>query len=230
MFLPRRIKLLLATALAASSLTLVIAAYSAKDPKTESRGASGPTLKSKILRRQNRLKEKPNAYEKVLLRKNAAVQEERQVENKIPNHVPIKTRLKPDKEKKFKNVDNPDWYRDFELEVTNTSDKPIYYLDLWLIYPEVISESGRRVGVVLRYGRTEFVHFDTTPLPADIPILPGATVTLKIPEQDQKGWLAHKIRENRPDPKKVELSLTQVSFGDGTGFNGPDGRRYPYKI
>jgi hypothetical protein len=228
MLLPRRIKLLLAATLAASSLTLVIAAYSSSGANSESK-AVGPTLKSKILRRQNRLKEKLNAYEKVLLRNNAAVQEERQVENKIPNHVPIKTRLKPDKEKKFKNVDNPDWYRDFELEVTNTSDKPIYYLNIWLVYPEIMSDSGKRVGVVLRYGRMDFVNFAARPISTDVPILPGATISLKIPEQDQKGWLAHKNRENRTDPKKVELSLTQVSFGDGTGFNGSDGRPYPYR-
>jgi hypothetical protein len=226
MLLPRRIKLLLATALV-SSLTFVVAAYSSSDAKTGSQ-ISGNTLRSKILRPQNQLKEKPNAHEKALLRKHAAAEGERYVENKIPNHVPIKTRLKPDKEKKFRDIENPDWFRDFELEVTNTSGKPIYYLNIWLVYPEVISESGKRIGVVLRYGRMDFVDFDTRPIPADVPILPGETITLKIPEMDQKGWLAHKIRENRPDPKRVELSLTQVSFGDGSGFNGSDGRPYPY--
>lgn len=228
MFLSRRIQLLLAASFSALSLTFVVAAYSQNDAQTGSQ-ATGSVLKSKILRRQDRLKEKPSASELALLRSQATTEKEREVENKIPNHVPIKTKLKADKEKKFKNLENADWYRDFELEVTNTSDKPIYYLALWLVYPEIISDNGRRVGVVLRYGRMDFVDFNTRALPTDIPILPGATITLKIPEMDQKGWLAHKIHEGRPDPKRVELSLTQVSFGDGSGFNGSDGRPYPYK-
>ena len=228
MSLSRRIQLLLVASFSALSLTFVVAAYSQNDAQPESQ-ATGPILKSKILRRQDRLKEKPNASEVALLRNQATTEKEREVENKIPNHVPIKTKLKADKEKKFKDLDNPDWYPDFELEVTNTSDKPIYYLDLWLVYPEIISDNGRKVGVVLRYGRMDFVDFDTRALSTDIPILPGATITLKIPEMDQQGWLAHKIHEKRPDPKKVELSLTQVSFGDGSGFNGSDGRPYPYK-
>ena len=228
MFLSRRIQLLLAASFSALSLTFVVAAHSQNDAQTESQ-ATGSLLKSKILRRQDRLKEKPNASELALLRNQATTEKERQVENKIPNHVPIKTKLKADKEKKFKDLDNPDWYRDFELEVTNTSDKPIYYLDLWLVYPEIISDNGRRVGVVLRYGRMDFVDFNTRALATDIPILPGATIKLKIPEMDQKGWLAHKIHEKRPDPKKVEISFTQLSFGDGSGFNGSDGLPYPYK-
>ena len=228
MLLPARIKLLFATILAASSLTFVIAAYPSNNVTTQEQAAGG-VLKSKILRPRERLNEKPNAYELALLRKGAGIDEERLIEDKIPNHIPIKTRLKPEKEKKFKSLENSEWYRDFELEVTNTSDKPIYYLDLWLVYPEIISDGGRRVGVVLRYGRTDFINFATRPLPTDVPILPGATITLKIPEQDQKGWLAHKVRENRPDPKKVEISFTQLSFGDGTGFNGSDGRPYPHK-
>lgn len=228
MFLSRRVQLLLAASFSALSLTFVVAAYSQNDAQTESQ-ATGSILKSKILRRQDRLKEKPSASELALLRNQATTEKEREVENKIPNHVPIKTNLKADKEKKFKDVDNPDWYRDFELEVTNKSDKPIYYLNIWLVYPEIISDSGKRVGVVLRYGRMDFVNFDARPIPTDVPILPGATITLKIPEEDQQGWLVHKIRENRMDPKKVELSLTQVSFGDGSGFNGSEGRPYPYK-
>lgn len=228
MFLSRRIKLLLAPSLAALSLTLGVAAYSQNDAKTDA-GAAGSALKSKILRRQDRLKEKPDTSELAHLRRHSTKKDEREVENKIPAHVPIKVKLKAEKEKKFKDLGNPHWFRDFELEVTNTSNKPIYHLDIWLIYPEVISENGRRVGVALRYGRMDFVHFSTRPLPTDVPILPGETISLTIPEMDQKGWMAHKIAENRADPKRVELDLTQVSFGDGSGFIGSNGEPYPYR-
>jgi len=122
MLLPARIKLLFATILAASTLTFVIAAYPSTNVTTQEQ-AAGRVLKSKILRPSERLNEKPNAYELALLRKGAGIDEERLIEDKIPNHIPIKTRLKPEKEKKFKSLENSEWYRDFELEVTNTSDR-----------------------------------------------------------------------------------------------------------
>ncbi len=146
----------------------------------------------------------------------------------IPKHVPIKIKLKTEKEKAFKDLKNANWQRDFELEVTNTSDKPIYFLELWVEYPEVITGNGHKVGVVLRYGRIEFVHFNTLALPSDEPI-PSNEYIFKIPEQDQRGWEAYRARENRRDPQKVQITFTQLSFGDGSGFNGSDGKPYPYK-
>ena len=55
---------------------------------------------------------------------NAAVQE-RIFENKIPAHIPIKIKIKKGKEESFKDLKNEKWLREFELEVTNTGDKPI---------------------------------------------------------------------------------------------------------
>jgi hypothetical protein len=159
----------------------------------------------------------------------AALQHERLIEDKIPKHVPIKIKLKAEKEKKFKDLDNREWFRDFELEVTNTSDKPIYFLALFLEYPEIKSENNYTVGVPLRYGRMDFVDFDTRPMPADVPINPGETITFTIPEMDQKGWQAHKRKSNTPDPVKCEITFAQLAYGDGSGFNGIDARPYPYK-
>jgi hypothetical protein len=118
----------------------------------------------------------------------AQSKEEREVEDKIPKHVPIKVKLKAEKEKAFKDLKNEKWHRDFELEVTNTSDKPIYFLELWLVLPEVITENGLVVGVPLRYGRMEFVDFDTVPLPSDIP----------IPAREQR-TLSRSLRPSRKD-------------------------------
>ncbi|HXI24727.1 MAG TPA: hypothetical protein VNG71_12755 [Pyrinomonadaceae bacterium] len=72
--------------------------------------------------------------------------------------MPIKIKLKAEKESKFKDIDNAEWDRDFELEITNTSDKPIYFLDLWLIYSGITTPGGGRVGAVLRFvGQTSFI-------------------------------------------------------------------------
>lgn len=147
---------------------------------------------------------------------------ERVVEFKIPKHVPIKVKLKSEKEKAIKDLKNEKWYQDFQIEVTNTSDKPIYFLDMWLILPDFINPSGRPDGFVLKYGRMDFLDFDTRPISTDIPIAPGSTYVFEIPEQFRKGWAAHKQRDNVSDPRRLELSLTQLSFGDGSGFIGSD--------
>src|SRR5258708_1238763 len=58
------------------------------------------------------------------------VQGERTIENTIPKDVPIKIKIKKEKEQSFKDLNNEEWVREFELEVTNTGDKPIYFLFL----------------------------------------------------------------------------------------------------
>ncbi len=58
----------------------------------------------------------------------SAALQERNFENKIPAHIPIKIKIKKEKEKSFKDLTNEKWLREFELELTNTGDKPIYFL------------------------------------------------------------------------------------------------------
>jgi hypothetical protein len=159
----------------------------------------------------------------------AQLTEERTLEDKVPKHVPIKVKMRIQKEKAFKDAKNENWVRDFALEVTNTSEKPIYFLELWLIYPEIIEPNGGPVGVPLRYGRMDFIRFKTRPTEDDVPIKPGETYTYSIPEKDQRGWYARKARGYMSDPKKVLLKFVQLNFGDGTGFNHTDAKPYPYK-
>jgi hypothetical protein len=159
----------------------------------------------------------------------AQSQDEREVEYKIPKHVPIKVKIRSEKEKAFKDLKNQKWHRDFELEVTNTSNKPIYFLELWLELPEIASENGGKVGIPLRYGRMEFVHLNTLAIPEDIAIQPGEVYTFNILDNYRRGWEAHNARENRQDPTRIQITFVQLSFGDGTGFNGSDAKPYPYK-
>jgi|GEM_PF-1578407 len=159
----------------------------------------------------------------------AETTDEREIEDKIPKHVPIKVKIRSEKEKAFKDLNNDHWVRDLELEVTNTSDKPIYYLDLWIILPEVFSPNGNNVAFTLRYGRPDFIYFGTLARPDDVPIQPGARYTYKIPEDSRKGWEAYREKEHINHPKKIQITFTQLSFGDGSGFNGTDAMPYPYK-
>jgi hypothetical protein len=155
--------------------------------------------------------------------------EGREVEDKIPKHVPIKVEIRSEKEKAFKDLKNEKWLGDLEIEVTNTSDKPIYFLELWADLPEIFSENNRKIGFSLRYGRKDFIDFNTRPIPNDVPIRPGETYTFKIAENYQRAWDAHKARGNWPNPRKVEIKFIQMNFGDGTGFNGTDAQPYPYQ-
>ena len=223
MLTSKRIKLGLAIALVVSVLAILANSFHAAGTN-----ASAKTLRAKLLRRHDRTNEKPNSAELESLRRQASQQEERAIEDKIPKHVPLKTKIRAEKEKLVKDLNNPQWARDLELEVTNTSRKPIYFLELWVVLPELVNASGHPDGFSLRYGRIEFVDFNTIALPTDIPIQPGETYTFKIPEQDQRGWQTHKLRENRKDPKKLNLVFVQLAFGDGSGFNGTDAKPYPY--
>src|ERR1044071_4869946 len=119
MFSSKRTKLLLAVLLATTSLVFVIATCNIAAVNAES-SDTGPILKSKILRRNNQRNVKLSGNEFAELRSQASPQEEREFKDEIPKHVPIKFKLKAEKEKKFKDLGNPDWYRDFELEETNT--------------------------------------------------------------------------------------------------------------
>src|SRR5947207_2261298 len=229
MLVPKRISLTLAAIIFISVVVVVFATtYGAgkNDPAKTDNPSNGEKIK--VFRRKDQRAQPPNAGEITYLRRQRA-KEEREVEDKIPKHVPIKIKLKADKEKAFKDMGNENWQRDFELEVTNASNKPIYFLELLISYPEVISELGHRVGVPLRYGRTDFMNTGTLAVPADVPIPPGGSYLFTIPESDQRGWLAHKTKEHRRDPKKIEIRFAQLDFGDGTGFEGLSAEPYPHK-
>lgn len=154
--------------------------------------------------------------------------EEREIEDKIPKHLPLKWKLKEEKEAKIKDFKNEEWLLDFELEVTNTSEKPIYYLSMYVLFPEILI-NGAAKGIPLRYGRMDFVKGETRPLPDDIPIKPGETYTFKIPDQDLQAWANRKAAGVARNPRKLQFIFAGLSFGDGTGFGGTGGLPYPNK-
>src|SRR5437867_3062357 len=224
MLTPKRIGLTLAATVFTSLVVVIIATtYGAGKTDNPSQGD-----KIRVLRRKDQRNLRPTAAEVANFRRQQA-KEEREVEDKIPKHVPIKIKLKADKEKAFKDMGNENWQRDFELEVTNTSSKPIYFLDLWIEYSDILNAGGHKVGAPLAYGRMDFVNPGTFRLPTDVPISPGGSHIFTIPESDQKGYQAHRIAEHRRDPTKIAILFVQLDFGDGTGFEGLSAEPYPHK-
>jgi hypothetical protein len=145
----------------------------------------------------------------------------------VPKHLPIKVKIKKEKEQAFKDLKNEKWFRDLEVEVTNTGSKPIYFLSLLLEMPEMTSEGGRMLGYPLIYGRKELVDFTTNILSEDVPLRPGEIYTFKILDKWAKGFERMKARINKPDPKKIQIRFQLINFGDGTGFMGADGLSVP---
>src|SRR5258707_228527 len=101
MITPKRISLALTVTLMVSLLVILAATY-----RVEGTSAPTQTLRSKLLRRYDRTKEKPDAAELESLRKQSSQQEERALEDKTPKHVPIKIKIRAEKEKSFKDLNN----------------------------------------------------------------------------------------------------------------------------
>jgi len=116
--------------------------------------------------------------------------------------------------------------RDFELEVTNTGDKPIYVLHFVLTADGITAPDGNKMGWSLHYGRTELGDVVTKATEYDKPIKPGETYVFSLAD-DVENWERFKRTENKPDAKKLILHFQVLSFGDGTGFAGTTGMAWP---
>ena len=163
----------------------------------------------------------------VLVPGSAQATGEREFEDTTPKHLPIKVKIKKEKEKAFKDLKNEKWTRDLVLEITNTGDKPIYLLHFIVILPEIRDEGGRNISFGLSYGRAELGDIETKAGPDDVPIKPGETHTFDLGEGQTLGWEGFQRERKWPQPKKLVLAFQILSFGDGTGFWGNEGLAVP---
>ncbi|MEA2205671.1 MAG: hypothetical protein QOE77_2447 [Blastocatellia bacterium] len=106
-----------------------------------------------------------------------------------------------------------------EIEVINVGTKPIYYLELLVILPE-IKRDEHSIGFPLRYGRIELAEIQTKADASDVPIGAGETYVFKLADSKVVAWEHARQKGNYPQPKRVRLHFEDLSFGDGTGFSG----------
>lgn len=152
------------------------------------------------------------------LTSSSAAWQERAFEKKIPSHIPIKLKIKKEKEESFKDLKNEKWLREFEVEVTNTGDKSIYFLYIMLSTNVKDKEDGAELMYPLTYGRAELGDIVTKASSDDVPIKPGETQILKLGEVP--AW-EQGVREKRwPQSTKFTAEIQLLSFGDGTGYFG----------
>jgi hypothetical protein len=136
--------------------------------------------------------------------------EERELEDRIPKHLPIKV--------KVKNLNSEKWTRDIEIEVTNTGNKPIYYLRLGLLFMDVKGERGNDLSFTFRYGRPELYVIENRANPEDVPIQPGETYVIRSPQGLAAGWEKFRGKYKKSHPKKLGIEFHALNYGDGTGF------------
>ena len=159
----------------------------------------------------------------------APQQSKRTFENKIPPQVPLKVKIKKEKEDKALDPENKNWFRDIEIEITNTSDKPIYFLSLDVIMPDVLTDRGVMVTFPIQYGRGAFYDHNTKPTREDVPIEPKETMTFSFEENYKTGYEAWRNKNKKNDPLKLEVWFSHLSFGDGTGFTSFSALPFPFK-
>ena len=188
--------------------------------------ANNPPLKMKVLRDKAHVKNSPGQSEIAAFKKTLPQENERQLIDLIPKHVPIKIKIKKEKEAGFKDLKNEKWGWEFELEVTNTGTKPIYFL-YFHVMTDVKAAAGFQIIFPLYYGRDELGDIKTRAEPTDIPINPGESVSLKIHESMLNAWDYKRKKENRPLPKRLEVKIQFLNFGDGTGYIGSGATALP---
>jgi hypothetical protein len=151
---------------------------------------------------------------------------ERQFENLNAKHVPLDIKITKEKEKAWKDLKNQKWARDFELEITNTGDKPIYSLYL-LMFFDVPTDFGDQLIAPIHYGRPEIGDPAVKATADDVPIKPGESKVFKIHPNILLSWDKGYREKGWRLPTKVRVKLEHLSFGDGTGLLTNEGVFYP---
>ena len=148
------------------------------------------------------------------------VESDRIIEDQMPPGVPLDVEVK--------NLRTNSLLRDIEIKVTNTAKKPIYFFELGIVLPDNLSPEGYPIGFPLRYGRDDLIKLTNSLEPGDIPLLPGASLILKIPDRNLVGFerLVAEGKITQAEVKRVYLMFRQLNFGDQTGFSS-DGSAVP---
>lgn len=142
--------------------------------------------------------------------------------NKIPKHIPLKVELE--------NKTKKEVVKELRIKVTNTADRPIYKLFLFLTVLDVLASDGNKYGFSLNYGtyrRGEPLHIPAQP--DDIRLEPGESYVFQVKKNQAEMFKKGMERLNNPYPKKFEIEFHYLIFCDGTGFLDTSGSPFPDK-
>lgn len=89
--------------------------------------------------------------------------------------------------------------------------------------PDVKMPDGNKYGFTLHFGRPEFaINPLTSPTASDVRLNPGDTHTFSIDEDMLNGWEQYERENHLSPPTNIQIIFNRLSFGDGTGFVGPN--------
>ena len=143
--------------------------------------------------------------------------------SKVPKHLPIEIEII--------NGKSEDILSDVEVKVTNTGEKPIYYLKFVIMTTkDFIDLNGNRFGFEMKYGRPNLVTFTELANETDVPIKKDESYTFRVNKREIKGFKQEVNRILQLEiPKKFLLEFQFLSFGDGSGFWTTGGTPFPSK-
>jgi len=119
-------------------------------------------------------------------------------------------------EVKVKNLQSKSWHRDLEIEVKNVSNKPIYFILAYLIFPDETPPNGE-AGISLHFGKPENIRIRHVADPKDPHLDPDETYVFTLPEPERSGFEGRHKKHPGLD-KNILFRVALVSFGDGTGW------------
>jgi hypothetical protein len=137
--------------------------------------------------------------------------EERKFKSKEFPDMPLRVR-------KVKNLQSETWPNDLKIEVENVSNKPIYFINAVLEFPDDPAPNGSS-GIKFKFGNPENMDTARIAQPDDEHVDPGKTVVLTISEIYRKG-LTVRQQKLPHNFKKLDFWFEIISFGDGTGYEG----------
>jgi hypothetical protein len=168
------------------------------------------------------------ASDPIKAQQSPSAQQERQMENTVPKHVPLDIKVTKEKEKNWKDLRNENWAEDFELEIKNTGDKPIYFFSV-VVYFDVPTDFETDLIAPIYYGNPEIGSFRAKPTADDVPLKPGESKVFKIHPNMLTAWDKGRREKGWRLPTKVRIRFDSLTFGDGTGLMFHKAVPYPYR-
>jgi hypothetical protein len=120
-----------------------------------------------------------------------------------------------------------DWFRGLTFSIRNDSEKPMNYITLSIRFPRPKGQNGELDFVEpLDYGASPIPYEDgRVPINTAEPILPGASVELKLTDKEYNEVKALLTELKYPKAiKKIRVTVQMLGFADGTLWIA--GKRY----
>lgn len=150
-----------------------------------------------------------------------AQENDQKIINKVPKHLPIKVEIIKE--------DNQSRLSEIKIKVTNTGEKPIYYLKLMIITSDdSVKHNGLNIGLSSpSYGNSKFIDFNKLAEESDISLKKNEVFVFGIEERDVNSFNSLLNDYNLPSDPKFTLEFQVLSYGDKTGFLGFTGVPIP---